>query len=137
VRERQIWQRAGVSPEGESWYTVLGQGMGETLTAAGELGGYTLSDRGTFLAMRGTLADMEILLPRPDRSGIDPDLLNAYSLITIDPERHPETQSRLAEALVEWLLSDEAQQRIADFGVDQFGEPLFFPSHGQDPASSS
>ncbi|MGH2626872.1 MAG: substrate-binding domain-containing protein, partial [Anaerolineales bacterium] len=33
-RELRIWQRAGVSAEGEPWYTVLGQGMGETLTAA-------------------------------------------------------------------------------------------------------
>jgi tungstate transport system substrate-binding protein len=134
-RERQIWERAGITPEGESWYAVLGQGMGETLTAAAEVGGYTLSDRGTFLALQGTLSDLEILLPRPGRSGIDPDLLNAYSLITIDPERHPGTQSRLAEALVEWLLSDQVQQRIADFGVDRFGEPLFFPSYGQDPAA--
>lgn len=136
-RERQIWQEAGVSPEGETWYTVLGQGMGETLTAAAELGGYTLSDRGTFLALRETLSDLEILLPRPDQGEIDPDLLSAYSLITIDPERHPGTQSVLAEALVEWLLSDEVQRRIAHFGVDRFGEPLFFPSHGQDPASGS
>lgn len=135
-RERQIWQKTGVSPEGEAWYIVLGQGMGETLTAAAELGAYTLSDRGTFLALREAQAGLEILQPFPGRGGTDPDLLNVYSLLTIDPERRPDAKADLAAALVEWLLSDQVQRRIADFGVDRFGEPLFFPAHGQDPGSS-
>ncbi|MGH2626353.1 MAG: tungsten ABC transporter substrate-binding protein, partial [Anaerolineales bacterium] len=97
--------------------------------------GYTLSDRGTFLALRGALPGLGILLPRPGGGGTDPDLLNVYSLITIDPARHPDIHSDLAAALVEWLLSDEVQQRIAGFGVDRFGEPLFFPARGEDPSS--
>lgn len=133
-RERQTWQRAGVSPEGKGWYYQLGQGMGETLTAAAELGGYTLSDRGTFLALREALPGLEILLPRPGRAAPDPDLMNVYSLMTVNPARHPGVNSALAAALVEWLLSDEVQSRIADFGMDRWGEPLFFPAHGEAPA---
>lgn len=133
-RERQTWQRAGVSPEGKGWYYSLGQGMGETLTAAAELGGYTLSDRGTFLALRESLPGLEILLPRPGRAGPDPDLLNVYSLITVNPARHPGVNSALAGRLAEWLLTDEVQRRIADFGMDRWGEPLFFPAQGEEPA---
>ncbi|MFB6269165.1 MAG: substrate-binding domain-containing protein, partial [Halobacterium sp.] len=76
LRERRIWAEAGLDPGG-AWYKETGQGMGNTLVAAGEVGAYTLTDRGTFLNVEHGLA------AHVDR-GIDdppPLLRNEYGVI--------------------------------------------------------
>jgi tungstate transport system substrate-binding protein len=81
-REKEIWERMGVKPEGK-WYVEAGQGMGAVLTMANEMQGYTLTDTGTFYSMEDNL-DLVILF-----SG-DPVLDNIYSVIPLSPELHPD-----------------------------------------------
>jgi tungstate transport system substrate-binding protein len=132
AQELRMWVAAGVDPDGQDWYLSLGQGMGETLTTANEVGAYTVTDRATFLALSSGVPDLSILVggdaPGPDS---DPDLANPYSLIPINPEVHPDIQTDLARQLIDWLLSAETQERIAAFGKEEFGFSLFYPVGGQ------
>ncbi|KAA0875077.1 substrate-binding domain-containing protein [Nitrincola tapanii] len=100
-------------------YRAVGQGMGRVLSIADEMQGYTLTDRGTWLAMRAKL-DNQLLLQG------DPSLFNSYQVILVNPERHPHVQVDEARRFSDWLVSETGQALINAFQVD--GEPLFFAS---------
>lgn len=118
IRERQLWQRGGVPPGG-AWYLETGQGMGKTLQIAGELGAYTLTDRGTWLRF-GATTSLAIVFDEPAH------LLNVYSVMRANKTRHPHVNERGAAALVTWLRSAEAAALIDKFRVD--GQRLFIPA---------
>lgn len=122
-KEKSLWEESGVTPEGE-WYIESGQGMGATLRIASEKLAYTLTDRATYLANRDTL-DLAILVEG------DPVLLNIYHVITVNPEKWPKVNYQGALAFAEYLVSPEVQDTIGEFGVDKFGQPLFFPDAGK------
>jgi ABC-type tungstate transport system, permease component len=124
VKELALWKNAGLDPTGEDWYLETGQGQGATLSIASEKGGYALTDRGTFLAYK-TNVDLEILVEG------DPFLLNVYHVITVNPEKFPNVNLEGAKAFANFITSDEGQKVIADFGVDKFGQPLFFADAGK------
>ncbi len=117
-REFELLEEAGLDPSGE-WRLAIGQGMGEALVMASEMEAYTLSDRGTYLAMRGRL-ELEVLLEGDER------LLNPYGVIAVKTARNPDA----ARVLADWLLSNEAREIIRGFGIEEHGMPLFFP-HGE------
>lgn len=125
--ERTLWQRAGYNyttqVQGQPWYVEIGQGMGETLTQTSERGGYTLSDEGTYLSYRSNL-DLEVLV------GQGPALLNRYSAMTVNPEKCPGVKVQEANDFINWLISDEGQEFVGNFGVSEFGQPLFVPLNG-------
>ncbi|HEY0736567.1 MAG TPA: substrate-binding domain-containing protein [Herpetosiphonaceae bacterium] len=129
TKEQTIWSSAGISPTAElSWYKSLGQGMGETLIAADELGAYTLADRGTFLSMRDKLPNLTLLVGGATiAENSDPTLRNPYGVIQVNPARHTGINDKLAASFVEWITSPEIQTRIGEFGRDRFGQPLFYP----------
>jgi tungstate transport system substrate-binding protein len=125
AREKAVWRQAGIEPQGD-WYVRAGAGMGQVLRMADERRAYTLSDRGTFLAQRQGL-DLAVLCAG------DPLLVNQYSVILVNPEKHPHVQSEAARKFADFLLAPQTQQAIADFDKDRFGEPLFFT----EPAASA
>jgi tungstate transport system substrate-binding protein len=112
-------------PEDEAWYLSSGQGMGMTLTLADQKRAYTLTDRGTFLA-RAPLLQSRILFEG------DPLLLNLYHVMPVKAEAFPavDLNTAGAAAFVEFLLSPEAQETIASFGIEDYGQPLFIPAAG-------
>lgn len=120
IKEKEIWQAAGIAPAGQ-WYRSIGQGMGQALTTAAEMRAYTLADRATFLIMKAKDLALEILLEG------DRDLLNPYSVIAINPQRYPQICYAGAKAFIEWITSLPAQELIASFGRDVYGQPIFFP----------
>jgi len=120
AKELQIWEKAGLEPKG-SWYVSAGAGMGAVLTMAQEKGAYTLTDRGTYLVRTLEGLDLPLLVEA------DPILFNPYGVIVVSPERHPGVNSALAQKFVEWLTSVETQEMIGQFGVVEFGQPLFTP----------
>jgi tungstate transport system substrate-binding protein len=115
AKELSLWAQAGVTPGG-SWYLKTGQGMGETLTIAGQKQAYTLSDRGTYLATKGV--DLTILVQGSD------DLLNPYHVVVV---RHAGTNLGCARQFARWLVTPKTQGVIKTFGVETYGQPLFFP----------
>ena len=117
-QERALWKATGLSPTG-TWYVEAGQGMGATLRIASEKQGYTLTDRATYLSLQKTLGS-QILLEG------DSLLLNKYSVMLVNPAKHPKVNGEGAKALHKWLLTDEARTMIRDYGKDRFGQPLFF-----------
>ncbi|WP_147533998.1 substrate-binding domain-containing protein [Bacillus marasmi] len=119
-KELEIWKAAGVDPAALDSYVSAGQGMGPTLQIGAEKGGYVLTDRATFLAQQKNLGDTVIIVEG------DKDLLNIYHVMQVNPEKHDKVNSDSAEAFVEFMVSEKAQKIIAEFGVKEYGEPLFF-----------
>jgi len=115
VKELTLWKTAGIKPRG-GWYVETGQGMGETLTIASQKQGYTLSDRGTFLATKNL--DAKIFV----QGGAA--LRNPYHVIVV---RHKGTNLGCAKAFSTWITSAPTQRMIARFGVAKYHQPLFFP----------
>lgn len=121
--ELSLWASAEIAPEGD-WYINTGQGMGDTLRIASEKYAYTLTDRATYLALKDTL-ELDILFEG------DKVLLNIYHVITVNPEKWPNMNYDGAKAFADWLVTKEVQDLIGNFGVDKFGQPLFFPDAGK------
>lgn len=134
TKEKSLWEQAGVTPDpADGWYNSLGQGMGETLTFANESGAYTLTDRGTFLSMRDSLPDLVVVVGGENiDANQDASLLNPYGVIPVDPGKSEAINGELAQAFVEWITSAEVQELIGQFGVEQFGQPLFYPDAGNE-----
>jgi tungstate transport system substrate-binding protein len=122
TKELSIWENAGIEPSGD-WYQAIGQGMGATLTFANEEQAYTLSDRATYLAR--TLEDdgfeIKILVEG------DPILFNPYGVMAVNPDKNELINAEGANEFIEWIISVPVQEMITEFGVDQFGSPLFTP----------
>ena len=119
-KEQAIWKAAGYDyaaiKKAGSWYLEAGSGMGPTLVMAGEKKGYTLSDVGTFLAFKGKTGLVSIV----DQGSI---LLNVYSVIPVTKTK----QTAMAQNMVDFMTSPEIQKLIREYGVAEYGEPLFIP----------
>ncbi|MBP7686743.1 MAG: substrate-binding domain-containing protein [Thermoflexales bacterium] len=133
TKELSIWTSLGVTPTKEmKWYQALGQGMGDTLNFANEQGAYTVSDRGTYLAMKDKLPNLIVVLGgNTIDENKDKTLLNPYGVLAVDPAKHPGVNYDLAMKFVAWLNSVETQQKIGDYGKDKYGAPLFYPSSAE------
>ncbi len=124
AKEKAIWKACGITPDGQKWYQQTGLGMGQTLNVASEKNGYTLADRGTYLAMKKNL-QLNILAEG------DAILLNIYHVIEVNPAKWPKVNKAGAIAFADFMVSKETQEIIKTFGVDKFGSPLFFPDAGK------
>jgi tungstate transport system substrate-binding protein len=124
VMEMSLWEEANVTPAG-AWYISAGQGMGAVLTMADEQEAYALTDRATYLARTLAGTELEIIVEGDTR------LFNPYGAIAVNPAKSPQIQGELANQFIDWLISLEAQELIAEFGVEEFGSPLFTPDSAQ------
>jgi tungstate transport system substrate-binding protein len=129
-KELSIWSSLNITPTQElPWYNALGQGMGDTLLFANEKGAYTLTDRATWLAQQSKLPNLTILVGGKDiGENADKDLHNPYGAMVVNPEKFPSVKSELATNLVQWMISVDTQKLIANYGIDKFGSPLFYPN---------
>lgn len=125
-KETGIWEAAEIDPAEEAWYNSLGSGMGDTLTKANELNAYVLTDKATFLSMADSLANLKILKAEAE------DMKNTYSLLGVNPEaeafagKDVKLNTEGAQALIDWLLGDEAAALIEEYGKEEYGEQLFY-----------
>nr|CAA6829234.1 MAG: ABC-type tungstate transport system, periplasmic binding protein [uncultured Thiotrichaceae bacterium] len=124
-KEKKLWEAAGIKPEG-AWYREAGQGMGKVLQMAGELDAYTMTDRGTWLAYMSKSPSQVVL------EG-DETLFNPYGIIAVSAEKYPDTNQAGAQALIDWVISEEGQQLIGDFKIN--GKQLFIPNAGEEEDS--
>lgn len=127
VKEMEIWDKAGIKPDG-SWYERYADGKkgnkATTLHAEAKQA-YTLMDRATYLTLKNNIT----LTPLVERDAI---MLNLIAVIGINPKKIPDVNEKGAAAFIAWLRGDEAQGIIKTFGVDTYGEPLFFPNAQKD-----
>jgi hypothetical protein len=120
TKELGIWKKAELEPAGD-WYISSGQGMGEVLTMTGEQQAYTLSDRATYLARTKEGLDLVVLVEG------DKDLFNPYGVIAVNPDKGPHIKLDLANQFIDWIISLPTQEKIAQFGMEDFGQSLFIP----------
>ena len=121
IMELNLWGEIGMYEPSAAWYMSVGQGMGDVLQMASELEGYTFTDRATYLAMGDTI---DMIIVTED----DAKLFNQYGVMAVNPDKGDHINFPAAERFVDWILSPETQDLIAEFGLEEFGEPLFFPN---------
>lgn len=124
-KEKGIWKKLELDQTQNPNYLESGQGMGATITMADEKGAYCLTDRGTWLKMKND-ADVEMQLDVVCEGAAD--LLNQYGIIAVNPEKYPEVNNEAANTMIEWICSEEVQELIGNYGVEQYGEALFTPN---------
>jgi tungstate transport system substrate-binding protein len=118
TKELDLWAAAGVKPKG-AWYKEAGQGMGTVLTMSNDLKAYTLTDRGTWIALQEKLPGLKILFEG------EAALFNPYGVIAVNPEKHPEANYMAAMQYVAWLTSVQGQKVIREYTMK--GQQLFTP----------
>ncbi len=128
-KEKSLWTAAGydyAELSEEVWFASTGQGMGATLTVADQKNTYTLSDLGTYLKFysEGTISLSSFILE-------EESLLNVYSVMAVSPTVaanqtvHEKINFDDAMNFIEYLISDETQQKITKYGKDTYGQSLF------------
>lgn len=117
-KEKGLWRQAELAPAG-NWYRQAGQGMGKVLQISDEMDGYTLTDRGTWLAYEDKVR-LRLMVEGDSR------LFNPYSILQINPDHYDDLNHQAAAAFSQWLVAKPTQQLIADFRIN--GKPLFVPS---------
>ena len=123
VLEKALWKSAGVEPKG-AWYIEAGQGMGATLGIANERNAYTITDRGTYLALAKRVS-LPILIEG------DKALLNIYSVMEVNPANGQRVNSAGGKAFADFMVAPQTQNVIRSFGVEKFGQSLFVPVAGK------
>jgi len=116
-KEKQLWKAAGITPRGK-WYIEAGQGMGAVLQMAFEKQGYTLTDRGTCIALQKKI-DLPVLFEG------DKALFNPYGIIAVNPKKYPNVNYKMAKKFIAYVTSPQGQKIIADFKKN--GKQLFYP----------
>ena len=121
TKERNLWKEAGIDAAAASggWYRETGSGMGATLNTGIAMGAYGLTDRATWIAFENK-ADYAVVVEGDEK------LFNQYGIILVSPEKHPHVKAELGQTFIDWILSSEGQQAIADYKLD--GQQLFFPN---------
>jgi tungstate transport system substrate-binding protein len=133
TKELALWASAQITPTKEmKWYNAIGQSMGDTLLFTNEQQGYTLSDRGTYVAMQAKLKDLSVVFGGQKLAdNKDKFLLNPYGVMAVNPAKHPAVNYDLAMKFVNWIVSVDMQKLIAGYGVDKYGQPLFYANSAQ------
>lgn len=123
VAESELWSKAGLKPSG-AWYKIYekgSEGNVPTLRFTSNSGAYTLIDRATYLSIQKEIK-LEILVEG------DEALLNRISLIPVSSSKFPQVNHEDVAHFITWLTSPAKGQKIvAEFGLERFGAPLFFP----------
>jgi tungstate transport system substrate-binding protein len=119
--ELALWKETGLDPAGAKpgWYREIGQGMGAALNTAGGMGGYVLSDRGTWLSFKNK-GDLEIVVEG------DKQLFNQYGIILVNPAKHAHVKTDLGQQFIDWVVSKEGQDAIRSYTIN--GQQLVFPN---------
>ena len=128
--ELRYWKSAGIddpavkvagksSDKSAFDYRACGCGMGPALNIASSVDGYVLADRGTWLSFKNR-GNLKVLVTGDKR------LFNQYGVIVVNPAKHPQTKTALAQAFADWLVSSDGQATIAAYRIG--GEQPFFPN---------
>ncbi len=120
IMEKSIWKSANITPAG-TWYQSVGKGMGDTITTADIKQAYTLSDRGTYLAMKDKIK-LRILFESDQKY-----LFNPYHVMAVNPAKFPNVKYNLAMKYINYVTSPQGQDIIRNYGKDKYGEALFVP----------
>lgn len=132
-KELAIWASLNITPTKDMpWYNSLGQGMGETLLFSNDKQAYTLSDRATWLAQQAKLSGVTLLVGGNNiNENADKSLYNPYGVMAVNPDKFPGVSYDMAMNFVNWITSADEQKVINTYGVDKFGQQLFYANSKQ------
>ncbi len=121
ILERKTWQDLGVNPEGQPWYQVSKKFMLASLLDADKNGQYHMLDSSTWALHKAKTKGLKLLVKGPP---------NEYEMCLVNTEKHPHLKYNqgLAEKFYEFLTGEEGQKIIAEFGVKEYGEPIYYPT---------
>jgi len=93
--------------------------MGPALNTTASMNAYILADRGTWLSFKNR-GELVVAVEGDQR------LFNQYGVILVNPAKHAHIKKELGQSFIDWVVSAEGQQTIADYKIG--GQPLFFPN---------
>jgi tungstate transport system substrate-binding protein len=126
-KEMYVWNLTGITPEGD-WYIITNDFMGATLEMADTQQGYFMTDRSTYIKLKQNL-NLSVLVED------DPILVNQYHAIAVNPEKYPDVNYEMAVKFIDYIISQNGQEIIMNFGNEEFGEPLYFAASTPDISS--
>ncbi len=133
TKELSIWASINMTPTKDlPWYNALGQGMGETLLFSNDKGAYTLTDRATWLAQQSKLSGLSVLVGGNNiNENADKNLYNPYGVMAVNPDKFPGVKYEMAMNFAKWITSVDEQKVINTYGVDKYGQQLFFANSAE------
>ncbi len=130
AKEKELWKAADFNwtaiRDETNWFMETGSGMGNTLKTANQLNGYTLTDIGTYLAYSNAEPSLVPNLAELVTQGTE--LLNVYSAIPVNATLQAGANFEGAVTFMKYLLSEQGQQLIGEYGVENYGKSLFHPA---------
>jgi len=126
ILEIRIWKDLNLEPQGQSWYEVSNKFMLVSLLDADKNGQYHMLDSSTWALHKSKVKGLKLLVKGPP---------NEYEMCLVSTAKHPNLQYNqdLADKFYEFVISNEGQKIIAEFGVKQFGEPIYYPTAIKNP----
>lgn len=121
-KELKLWKNAGIDPKGMKFYLEAGQGMEKVQRIASEKKAYTLTDRGTWLAVKDK-DKLELVALYEN----DPSLFNQYGVMAVSKAKNPSVKYDQSMKFINWIISKEGQEAVAGF-KDKNGVVLFKPN---------
>ena len=115
-KEMAIWKQTGIQPAGD-WYVITKKFMMATLKIANETNGYFMTDSSTWVAAKKEMNNIKILFRG------DPFLINTYHALC-QPDGATAGQPYAAK-FIDFIVSEEGQNLIRNFGADKYGEGLY------------
>ncbi len=122
--EKRLWAAAGYDYakdiQKSPWYVEAGQGMAPTLVMANEKNAYVLCDGSTFTTLQAKMALVALVKKNAAET------LNVYNVYAVNPDKIKTVKIAIAREFINWLISDDVQKLIGQYGVKEFGGPLFY-----------
>ena len=118
-KEKMIWKSLYLNSSEFSvnWYLETGTSMGATINTAVGLNAYTFTDKATWLSFKNKL-DFIIYSDNEDY------LINKYNAHIINKDKCPQSNYKLANRVLIWLLSDKSKKNIIN--LKNKNQQLFF-----------
>lgn len=113
-RELELWQAAGIQPQGKHWYQETKSFMEAGLRMANTALAYYLTDSSTWIPLQQQMFSLQVLLDG------DPELINTYHALTAG-----DSPSKRSIDFIEFLVSSSGQEIISRFGIDEYGQSLY------------
>lgn len=126
ILEIKTWKELNIKPDGEKWYQVSRKFMLASLLDADKNGQYHMLDSSTWALHKAKTKNLKLLVKGP---------ANEYEMCLVSTLKHPHLKYNydLAEKFYDFLVSNEGQKIIAEFGVKQYGEPIYYPTAIRNP----
>jgi tungstate transport system substrate-binding protein len=124
--ELKTWESLSLDPRPEHWYEVSKTFMLASLRHADKNRQYHMLDSSTWTLHKSEIKGLKLLVKGPP---------NQYEMCLVSASKHPNLKYNedMAEKFYEFLISNEGQKIIADFGIEQYGEPVYYPNVIENP----